>query len=202
MTTTHPADHVDTEALPRHGGHSVGTWASGLFVTALAVFHGSLLFSYFMIRHEAPRWPPEGYSDPPMTFMVLSTGAVLASTIPLIFGYLAIQRDNVTALVLGLTTTLTLGWTFFFLQTVGFARLDLQPVDTVYSALVVVLYSYQLLVTLLALLMGGMMVFRTYLGHFSSQRYLAIETLLIMWGFVTVSWLLSAATIYLTPHIF
>lgn len=201
MTTTENQRDTGQDVLPRYGGHSVGTLANALFITALAVIEASLLFSYYMVQHEAPQWPPPGYGAPSLAGVSIATAVLLVSIVPLILAYRSVRRDRVERLFLSLSAMFTLGLTFFLIQTVSYIQLDLQPVETVYSALIIALGTFHLVITLIALTMAGLVIYRTVIKTFHSGHYLAIETLLFTWGFVLVSGVLTAGTIYLNPHL-
>lgn len=201
MTSTEHQSETDATTLPRDGGHSVGTLANTLFILALGVIESSLLFSYYMIQHEAPSWPPEGYGVPSLLSVSIATLALLASIVPLIFAYWSVRRDRVERLFLALNAMFALGLTFFLIQAVSYVQVDVQPVETVYSSVVIALGTFHLVITLIGLTMAGLVIYRTVLKTFHSGHYLAIETLLFTWGFVVVSGLLTAGTIFLNPHI-
>lgn len=201
MTSTEHQPETDPTVLPRNGGHSVGTLANALFIVALGVIESSLLFSYYMIQHEAPSWPPEGYGLPSLVGVSIATLVLLVSIVPLVYAYRAVRRDRVERLFLALNAMFVLGLTFFLIQAVSYIQLDVQPVETVYSSLIIALGLFHLVVTLIGLTMAGLVIYRTVIKTFHSGHYLAIETLLFTWGFVVVSGLLTAGTIFLNPHL-
>lgn len=201
MTTMEEQQETGEGALRRYGGHSVGTMANALFIVALAVIEASLLFSYYMTRHEAPSWPPEGYGAPGLAGVSIASLTLVASIVPLLLAYWAVRRDRVERLFLSLGAMFILGITFFVIQTVSYIELDIEPVDTVYSALIVALAGFHIVITLIGLVMAGLVIYRALLKQFNSDRYLAIETLLFTWGFIVASGLLTAGTIYLNPYL-
>ncbi len=54
---------------------------------------------------------------------------------------------------------------------------------------------------LIAVIMGLFITARAFLGHFRSDRHVAVSVVALYWHFVDVVWLFIFASLYLSPHV-
>jgi len=73
-----------------------GWWGIALVVATESALFGSLLASYFYLRFRANVWPPNGIEPPDIVLPLCLTGALVATTVPLVFAVRASRRGEVS----------------------------------------------------------------------------------------------------------
>ena len=61
-----------------------GVWGLLLFAATEAALFGSLIASYFYLRFQADRWPPEGIEPPAVALPLALTGVLVLTTVPML----------------------------------------------------------------------------------------------------------------------
>ena len=69
-----------------------GLWGMALFLGAEVTIFGTLLSTYFYLEFEARRWPPPGIALPELTWPLVATGWLVASTGPMFLASRAARR--------------------------------------------------------------------------------------------------------------
>jgi len=77
--TTAGADLVVPRPEPQSGSHATAWWGMVSLIFTEASLFALLIFSYFYLRLESPRWPPEGIALPSFTYIIPGTVLLLGS---------------------------------------------------------------------------------------------------------------------------
>jgi cytochrome c oxidase subunit I+III len=202
LSRAHPPA-VD-EALPTDasGARSTGWWGMVLLIAALVSLFGHILFAYFLIRNEAPAWPPPGIPLPDLLLMPLPGSVALLVAGGAGWWYeRAVRRGSRGNLLLGLAAGIAMGLLFLGLLATEFVRQEFTPQTNVYGSLFFVVLSLHATMVLVGLGMSGVTLARTWLGHFTPRRYLGVQTTAIWWYFTIAVWIAVVVTLYVTPHV-
>src|SRR5207302_10643468 len=69
---------------PLSGSRAPAWWGMLCLIATEATLFVLLIFSYFYLRWESPRWPPEGIRLPDFTYIIPATVLLLGSSAPVI----------------------------------------------------------------------------------------------------------------------
>jgi cytochrome c oxidase subunit I+III len=184
------------------GRGSTGWWGMVLFITALAVVFANLIFSYFYLAYGQPAWPPAGIEPPGLPLPAVTTVVLLLSAAAIYRAVRGIQQGDQRRLRRNLALSLILGATFLGLQIVDYIiELDFSPQANSYGAIFYTVAAVHTVLALIGLGMNAVAQVEAIAGRFHRQRYLAVENSATFWYFVTVTWLITFATLYVAPHL-
>jgi cytochrome c oxidase subunit III len=192
-----------TELLPAPAVRTVrepASWGMVLLITTEASLFAYLLFSYFYVASQArASWPPGG---PPSLHLALpNTFVLLASSIAMWWAEAGIRSGERVRLARGLLITLILGAIFLSVQVVEYRGLPFSPGTDAHGSLFYVITGFHSAHVAVGLLMIAVVLLRTWLGHFSLGRHLAVTVTSWYWHFVDIVWLAVFTTLYLSPRL-
>jgi heme/copper-type cytochrome/quinol oxidase subunit 3 len=61
----------------------LGWWGMAIFVASEGTLFGTLVGSYFYLRFRAVHWPPAGIAPPSLTWPLVLTGLLVATSVPM-----------------------------------------------------------------------------------------------------------------------
>ena len=200
LTTT---EHNPVAGLAHdaRGGISNPILGMILFICSEVMFFAGLFAAYFSIRAQAPQWPPEQFHHTLEILPLVGPATVLLvlSSFTCQFGVWAIRRNDRTAFLRYIGTTILLGVVFLIMQGTDYTllfnkglSLDAGPFGTTYYTLT----GFHGAHVLGGVVMLSVILYRGMAGQFSSRHHDAVEATSIYWHFVDVVWIALFSTLY------
>lgn len=192
MTARNPTPLPDGD---RGGTRSMGTT---LMLVASAMMFGALLLLYYLLRVEAPEWPPAASRPLPRGLATLATVILFASSLTLEIGVRELRRARLERLATWIGATLALGFAFFF--SIAFLWFELiqggfesrNPHGGLFYVITAVHGAH--LITALGLLIWLFLGARR--RRFHGRRGVPVRLVGRFWHFLGVAWLLVYLTLF------
>jgi cytochrome c oxidase subunit 3 len=178
-----------------------------LFIVSEAVMFGAFFAQYFYERILSETWPnptglPPGFERVPAAPLPLIMSVLLiASGFTAHWAQTAIHRNDRDRLQGWLILTVLLGLGFIGAQAFEYANFIINDGFNITSGIygtiffsLTGLHGFHVIVGLV-LLVG--VLFRTFLGHFSSRNCFGIDGTILYWHFVDAVWIALYLTLYL-----
>ena len=188
----------DTESgfwPPRDKGESVpgaGVFAMRIFIASLSCAFFSLIALYFVLRAQAPEWPPPDAPPLPVSLWV-STALILACSVSIQLALGSVRADEHRQARIGLVVTFVLGVLFMVSQARGWHALrGLHDIDHVRPFVI----TFFLLTGLHALhMVGGLFLqafvtLRAFQGRYWSLYHPGVRYSAMYWHFLDAMWIL------------
>lgn len=183
------------------GSEIIARWAMAVAVGGLAIALATLIFSYFYLRLNARVWPLDGIPVPDLTLPIIATGLLVISAIPTLVATRAIAHDSPGRLRLGLAAAFVLGIGFLVALGMEATQWPFRWDTNAYGSLVYVLVGFVVLIVLTGLMMSAVVQFWAWRGHFNARHSAPVHNVALFWYFVIAGWLVTFATLYLTPYL-
>jgi cytochrome c oxidase subunit I+III len=204
MTTTAIGERVTppqrTLPMDGHGHHSTGWWGMVFLIITEAALFAFLLFSYFYLDAQSTVWPPAG--PPELTLAVINTIILVASSVPMRLGVVAIRQGRRSALTAWLILAILTGIAFLIIEAIEWSRKPFTPQTNAYGSLFFTITGFHYAHVVIGVLMLVVITLRNRAGHFTATRNLAVEATGLYWHFVGLVWLFVVTSLYVTPHWF
>jgi heme/copper-type cytochrome/quinol oxidase subunit 3 len=181
------------------GTSALGWWAMALTIVALGASLALAVFSYLYLVYAGPDVLP--IRTPPLGRALASVAIGLAAIVPAAWALRAIRRGDQVRLRLGLAAALVAGAISLAVFGLDLVSLGLAPRDNAYEAMFATLAGYQVVLTIVALAAVAFVKVQAWLGFFDDRRHLAVENVVLLWGFTATSAAVTVATLYLTPYV-
>ncbi|MGY1833758.1 heme-copper oxidase subunit III [Blastococcus sp. SYSU DS0510] len=192
------------EAAPRPAPHiarGTGWWGMLLLQLVLVSMLAALEFSYFYLRDGFDTWPPDPTPAPALGLTAVATGLLVLSAVPVAAVHLAARAGRADGRgPAALATAVVLGVAFLVVQFADYSANDVDPQRDVYGSLFLALAGFHHLNAALALLGLGIVLLRVRSGGMRPREQEMTVTAAHYWYFVVWSWIVVAATLYLTPR--
>lgn len=190
------------DTLPRTGvgRNAPGWWGMVLFCTTEVALFAYFVVSYFYLRGAAVSFAAEGGKHSSLALPLLMTVLLVSSSVVLRWGEKGIEQGDSTRLTIALAITIALGVAFLATQGVEYWRADHSPQTDAYWSTFFAITGVHGAHVAMGLLMLTMNAVRASLGHFTSQRRLAVQNGALYWHMVDGVWLLIFVTLYLLPR--
>lgn len=158
---------------------------------------GALFAAYFVVRSEAPDWPPVGELERPELLLPgLNTILLVSSSVTMQLAVRAVMRDDHGRLMRWLLSSIVLGGIFLAIQVFEFATNGFGLSDGVFGSTFYTLTGFHGAHVLVGLLLIAMVANRARRGYVNAQRHTAVEGVSYYWHFVDVVWLFLFSTLY------
>ena len=192
------------DAAPRPAPHiarGTGWWGMLLLLLVLVSMLAALEFSYFYLRDGFDTWPPEPAPAPALGLTAVATALLLLSAVPVAAVHLSARAGQAAGRVpVALAAAVVLGLAFLLVQFADYAANDIDPQRDVYGSLFLALAGFHHINAALALLGLGIVLLRLRTGSMRPREQEMAVTAAHYWYFVVWSWIVIAATLYLTPR--
>lgn len=168
-----------------------------LFILSEIMLFGAFFTAYFVLRFQAPQWPPQDDLERPELLLVgFNTAILLASSVTMQWATSRIARGDAQGLRRGLAATLALGTVFLLVQGYEFATNGFGFADGIFGSTFYTLTGFHGAHVLAGLLIIGAVANRARLGLVEQERHTAVEAAGLYWHFVDVVWVFLFVTVY------
>ncbi len=189
--------------LEEHGheeGRSMGWWGMIFFITSEALIFANFIaaYLYLEIRNGSWRLPTE------LTYPLINTGILLASSIPVRFAGAAIVKGNQRNLKIGLFFTALMGAAFLGGQAYEYSGLfgnHFTPSASIFGSSFFTLTGFHGLHVTVGVIFLVICLLRSLRGDFTAKRHFAVQAAEMYWHFVDGVWVVVFSLVYLLPLI-
>ncbi len=161
------------------------------------ILFGALVTAYFVLRFQAPAWPPQAELERPELALVgFNTLLLLSSSATMQWAGSRIAAGDAAGLRRGLGLTLVLGLAFLVIQVYEFGTNGFGISDGVFGSTFYTLTGFHGAHVLAGLLVIGAVTNRARLGLVDQARHTAVEAAAYYWHFVDAVWVVLFLTVY------
>jgi heme/copper-type cytochrome/quinol oxidase subunit 3 len=182
--------------VPREGrAIANGIWGMALFITSEATLFGTLLATYFYLQARAGVWPPKGIEAPAAVLPLVLTGALLATSIPMVGAAFAAGRGR-RGIAWGLVAAATLVQGGYLAWQVVLYLSDLDkfsPSGTAYGSIYFTLLGADHAHVFVGILFNVWVMARLVTG-LTNYRLVTVRAVAFYWVFVTLLTVLVTLT--------
>jgi heme/copper-type cytochrome/quinol oxidase subunit 3 len=196
------------ERLPTVGAGptNFGWWGMVLFIAVEATVFALLLASYFYLRFRSgPVWPPDGIENPKLKLVLVMSGVLWSSSLPIHLAHSAVKRGHVSVMRVCLAVGFVLGAAFLALQCLveypDILRHEFTPRTNAYGSMFFTITGLHGAHVAVGLLMNAWCQVRARQGAFDEHRHVSVQNFVLYWHFVDVVWVFVLATLYLSPQL-
>lgn len=168
-----------------------------LFILSEVTLFGALFAAYFILRIEAPSWPPlSTLHRPELGLVAANTLILLSSSGTIAWAVGRARADDRRGLVRGLATTLGLGAIFLVIQAWEFIHNGFGLADGVFGSTFYTLTGFHGAHVFGGLVAIGIVLNRARLGLVGREHDTPVEAVSYYWHFVDAVWLTLFLTLY------
>ena len=168
-----------------------------LFILSEVMLFGAFFAAYFVLRAQAPAWPPlPELERPELPLVGFNTVLLLSSSVTMQWAVGRIGHGDPAGLLRGLLATLVLGAVFLSIQAYEFLNNGFGFADGVFGSTFYTLTGFHGAHVLGGLLLIGIVVNRARLGLVTRERHTGVEAVSYYWHFVDVVWTVLFLTVY------
>jgi cytochrome c oxidase subunit 3 len=168
-----------------------------LGIVSEVMLFGALFAAYFVVRAQAPDWPPGGTLERPELLLPgLNTLLLVSSSVTMQIAVRAVLGGALPRLRRYLALTLLLGGIFLGVQGYEFATNGFGLDDGIFGSTFYTLTGFHGAHVLVGLLLIAMVFNRARRGLVSAERNVSVEAVSYYWHFVDVVWLFLFSTLY------
>ncbi len=197
------AAHGDQVGIQEHGhedGRSLGWWGMIFFIASEALIFANFIASYLYLEIRNGNWhlPSE------LTYPLINTAILLASSIPVRFAGAAIVKGNQRNLKIGLFFTALMGAIFLGGQAYEYTGLfgdHFTPSATIFGSAFFTLTGFHGLHVTVGVIFLVICLLRSLRGDFTAKNHFAVQAAEMYWHFVDGVWIVVFSLVYLLPLI-
>ncbi len=201
MTTAGTTGLIAPRPEPLSGSRASAWWGMLALIATEATLFVFLIFSYFYLRWESPRWPPDGIALPEFTYILPATVLLLGSSLPVIWAERGIRHGRQMPLRLGFGIAWLMAITFMGLELWEWTHLGYGPQRNAYASMFFTITGLHLAHLTVALLLSLYIQARAWLGQFDAAHTLAVENVSLYWHFVDAVWIVIFSVLYLSTYL-
>ncbi len=193
------ADHLPAPADP--AARAAERWrlllGVRLFILSEVMLFGALFAAYFVLRAEAPTWPPlSTIHRPELGLVALNTLILVSSSGTIQWAVGRARADDRPRLVRGLLVTFLLGAVFLVVQAYEFTHNGFGLADGVFGSTFYTLTGFHGAHVFGGLVAIAVVLNRARLGLVDRTHDTSVEAVSYYWHFVDVVWLTLFLTLY------
>lgn len=163
-----------------------------ILIASWAMMFVSIFLVYGAVRFNAPEWPPIGLPLPSLTLPTINSLVMIASSVTLEYGLVAIRNGKPRRLAPMLLLTTLLGVAFVYIQYILGSDLYAAGLELDRGAYAAVLYGLSVIHALhvaLGILALSILTIFAFRGAYTTPRHLRVRLWSVYWHFVGVVWL-------------
>ena len=194
--STHATSSVAASyAARRRAALPNGWWGAALLVATEAALFGSVIATYYYLRFNTPAWPPAGVKPPDVALPLALAGALVATSIPLLFASWAANRGRAGPAAGLLLVAIAVQAAYLAVQIALFKRDlgDFSPRDSAYGSIYFTMLGLHHLHVLLGVLLELGIAARLA-GGLTSYRIVGVRVVALYWHFVNAMAVLVVVT--------
>ena len=200
MSLAHGDQVATFEEHGQEEGRSIGWWGMIFFITSEALIFANFIaaYLYLEIRNGSWRLPTE------LTYPLINTCILLASSIPVRFAGAAIVKGNQRNLKIGLFFTVLMGAAFLGGQAYEYTGLfgnHFTPSASIFGSSFFTLTGFHGLHVTVGVIFLLICLLRSLRGDFTAKRHFAVQAAEMYWHFVDGVWVVVFSLVYLLPLI-
>ena len=197
MSVAH-GEHVETVEEHGEGGRSINWWGMIFFIASEALIFANFIAAYLYLEIRNGNWqlPSE------ITYPLINTAILLASSIPARFAGAAIAKGNQRNLKIGLFFTALMGAIFLGGQAYEYTGLfgnHFTPSATIFGSSFFMLTGFHGLHVTVGVLFLVICLLRSLRGDFTAKNHFAVQAAEMYWHFVDGVWIVVFSLVYLLP---
>ena len=199
---------MEAIAVPHGHGHEEEYTTTGIphdkmgmwvFLCSEVMFFTGLIGSYIVLRFATPLWPPPAsVLNIPLTAM--NTFILICSSVTMVQSLAAISRNDTRKMKLYLCLTLMFGAIFLSIQGVEYWKLvheGFNPHVSLFGSVFFTTTGFHGFHVFCGVVCIAWCTGKAFLGKYTPEHHLGIETLGLYWHFVDLVWILLFAIVYL-----
>ncbi len=168
-----------------------------LAIVSEVMLFGALFAAYFVVRGEAPDWPPvSDLERPELLLPGLNTLLLVSSSVTMQLAIWATRANDRGRMLRWLFSTIALGGVFLCVQIYEFATNGFGLADGIFGSTFYTLTGFHGAHVFVGLLLIAIVTNRARKGYVTAERHTSIEGVSYYWHFVDVVWLFLFATLY------
>jgi cytochrome c oxidase subunit 3 len=182
-------------AARRRRAQPNGWWGVALLVATEGAFFGTLIASYFYLRFRTVGWPPGGIEPPDALLPLVLTGALAATSLPMLLAARAARSGDARRSALWILAALVVQCAYLGLQAHLFAS-DLgefSPRDSAYGSIYYTMLGAHHAHVVVGVLLSLFVLVRLLSG-LTNYRVIAVRVVALYWYFVAVVGVLVTLT--------
>jgi heme/copper-type cytochrome/quinol oxidase subunit 3 len=191
---------VRVEPVPRHG-YSTAWWGMATVIATESMIFIGLLATYFFLRATSSEWPIGGLELPELKITSIFSVVLIGSSIPVIFGERAIERNRVGALKVALAVAWLMGAAFLYRTIVDFRSLHFGWRDNAYGSIYYTTIGLHALHVLVGLAISAVVQIKVWLGRIDGEHHISVDVFALYWHFVDVVWIFVFTSLVVSPHL-
>ncbi len=200
MSLAHGEQVGTVEEHGHEEGRSMGWWGMIFFITSEALIFANFIAAYLYLEIRNGSWhlPTE------LTYPLINTGILLASSIPVRFAGAAIVKGNQRNLKIGLFFTALMGAAFLGGQAYEYSGLfgnHFTPSASIFGSSFFTLTGFHGLHVTVGVIFLVICLLRSLRGDFTAKRHFAVQAAEMYWHFVDGVWVVVFSLVYLLPLI-
>jgi heme/copper-type cytochrome/quinol oxidase subunit 3 len=160
-----------------------GIWGMLLFLCAEVTLFGTLLATYFYLDFNSRQWPPPGIRPPAVVLPLVATGALLATSVPMLLAARAALAGDrsATAAMLALALVLQCGYLAGQILLFRHDLLQLSPRSGAYGSIYFTILAAHHAHVLLGILLGAAILGRVATRGLSNYWLIGVRALALYW---------------------
>jgi heme/copper-type cytochrome/quinol oxidase subunit 3 len=164
-----------------------GWWGVSLLICTEAALFGTVIASYFYLQAQVPAWPPPGVDKPIVTWPLVLTGVLLATSVPLFLAARAAKRGRTRATWLLLALALLVQCGYIAGQALLFVDdyHKSHPTENAYTSIYFTLVGAHGAHVAVGMALIGFLLVRLAWG-LTNYRVIAVRVVTLYWLFVNV----------------
>jgi heme/copper-type cytochrome/quinol oxidase subunit 3 len=172
-----------------------GWWGMAVFVATEATLFGTLVGSYFYLRFQNAQWPPPGVPEPKMTFPLVLSAILVATSVPMQIAINSAARGQLSRarIALALALLVQIGYLAMQLHLFVHDVNEFPPSGSSYSSIYFTLLGAHHLHVGIGILLVLWMLLRTATG-LTEYRLTGLRATTFYWHFVNVLALVVVGT--------
>jgi cytochrome c oxidase subunit III len=172
-------------------------WGLLTFLFSESLMFGGFFATYLFFRGTTEVWPPEG-TEVELYLPTINTIILLASSLVIHLGDMAIKRNNVWGMRIAYLITAIMGAVFLVGQVYEYMNLGYGLTTNVFANCFYIMTGFHGLHVFVGLLLILGVVWRSRRpGHYSATKHTGIEMAEIYWHFVDIIWIVLFTLVYI-----